>query len=146
ASIAFSHGSAAPILALQHPAAPPPAPNKLVKRTSSIDNGNHSTDLRPRSKSHLPTLRRPATSHQRSVTLQQFQAHVADGTPATSARNSNDQHSPTYGLLPSALEKESVPRTTSGWVSFFHSRTSSVGGRSAAQTTDRSSQRRYSAP
>ncbi|PTD01638.1 hypothetical protein FCULG_00010220 [Fusarium culmorum] len=68
----FSHGSAAPILR-GSPAATLP-PNKLVKRsTNQID--PDPLPRRRRAKSHLqilPTLRRPATSHQRSATLQQF--------------------------------------------------------------------------
>ncbi|TVY37493.1 hypothetical protein LSUB1_G006542 [Lachnellula subtilissima] len=69
-SITVSHGSAAPILS--DPASSPAQlpPNKLVKRAPSRreDNGLLS---RSGSKSQVPTLRRPATSHQRSVNLQE---------------------------------------------------------------------------
>ncbi|TVY28209.1 hypothetical protein LHYA1_G003310, partial [Lachnellula hyalina] len=69
-SITVSHGSAAPILS--DPASSPAQlpPNKLVKRAPSRgeDNGFLS---RSGSKSQVPTLRRPATSHQRSVNLQE---------------------------------------------------------------------------
>ncbi|KAF4624993.1 hypothetical protein G7Y89_g13176 [Cudoniella acicularis] len=69
-SLTFSHGSAAPILSdpANSPAQLPP--NKLVKRATSgrVASG---TVSRSGSKSQVPTLRRPATSHQRSVNLQQ---------------------------------------------------------------------------
>ena len=79
ASVSFSNGSTAPILhttANSSPAVPPR--NKLVKRASS-QRALHSSDannfslLRPQ----VPTLRRPATSHQRSATIQQ--QHLQDG-------------------------------------------------------------------
>lgn len=80
ASISFSNGSTAPILhstASSSPAVPPR--NKLVKRESS-QRALHS--LEPTNSSSLrtqiPTLRRPATSHQRSATIQQ-QQHLHDG-------------------------------------------------------------------
>jgi Septation protein etd1 len=68
-SFTFSHGSAAPILPTVGSPAQSLPPNKLVKRTISgrVPNGElvgNST------RSQVPTLRRPATSHQRSVTLQ----------------------------------------------------------------------------
>jgi Septation protein etd1 len=69
-SLTFSHGSAAPILSdpVSTPAQLPP--NKLVKRATSR-RGDNGPLTRSGSKSQTPTLRRPATSHQRSVTLQQ---------------------------------------------------------------------------
>ncbi|KAG9229653.1 hypothetical protein BJ875DRAFT_183245 [Amylocarpus encephaloides] len=69
-SLTFSHGSAAPILSepTSSPAQLPP--NKLVKRVPSVKEVSGSI-TRSRSKTQVPTLRRPATSHQRSITLQQ---------------------------------------------------------------------------
>jgi hypothetical protein len=69
-SITFSHGSAAPILSdpVSSPAQLPP--NKLVKRAPSSKDVSGSI-TRSLSKTQAPTLRRPATSHQRSFTLQQ---------------------------------------------------------------------------
>ncbi|KFY21465.1 hypothetical protein V493_07393 [Pseudogymnoascus sp. VKM F-4281 (FW-2241)] len=66
----FSHGSAGPIL---HNGSSPSQlqPNKLVKRSTSIRGSSGNTPSRPSSNQRIPTLRRPATSHQRSVTLQQ---------------------------------------------------------------------------
>ncbi|KAF1972945.1 hypothetical protein BU23DRAFT_568772 [Bimuria novae-zelandiae CBS 107.79] len=67
-SMAFSHdGSTAPMLPGERPPAPLP-PNKLVKRSSSV----HTSRDNPaqHAASRLPSFRRPATSHQRSATLQ----------------------------------------------------------------------------
>ncbi|KAF2255960.1 hypothetical protein BU26DRAFT_414293 [Trematosphaeria pertusa] len=65
--MAFSHdGSTAPIIGKRDPS--PLPPNKLVKRSSSV---RVSRDPSAQgSGSRLPSFRRPATSHQRSATLQ----------------------------------------------------------------------------
>ncbi|TVY36287.1 hypothetical protein LOCC1_G008235, partial [Lachnellula occidentalis] len=96
-SIAASHGSAA--LILSDPASSPAQlpPNKLVKRATSRrdDTGFLS---RSGSKSQVPTLRRPATSHQRSVTLQeQFRNETRKQdsvlqTPSSPARTTPSSH------------------------------------------------------
>ncbi|KAF2196027.1 hypothetical protein GQ43DRAFT_445484 [Delitschia confertaspora ATCC 74209] len=66
-SMAFSHdGSTAPIVSSRPPS--PRAPNKLVKRSSSVHIHLDSPSQSPSSR--LPPLRRPATSHQRSAALQ----------------------------------------------------------------------------
>jgi hypothetical protein len=68
-SMAFSHdGSTAPIIGDRLPLRMPP--NKLVKRSSSVH--THSAREAPShgTASRLPSFRRPATSHQRSATLQ----------------------------------------------------------------------------
>ncbi|KAF1956165.1 hypothetical protein CC80DRAFT_70495 [Byssothecium circinans] len=66
-SMAFSHdGSTAPMIGERPP--PPMPPNKLVKRSSSLHASRESTVHG--SGSRLPSFRRPATSHQRSATLQ----------------------------------------------------------------------------
>ena len=73
-SISFSNRSSAPIIPT---AASPATPrNRLVKRTSSrralhSSAGDQSGSSRPQ----LPTLRRPATSHQRSATIQEQLFH-----------------------------------------------------------------------
>ncbi|OAL50665.1 hypothetical protein IQ07DRAFT_566781 [Pyrenochaeta sp. DS3sAY3a] len=67
-SMAFSHdGSTAPMIGKRSPS--PMPPNKLVKRSSSV-RMPHETPLQA-SGSLRPSFRRPATSHQRSATLQQ---------------------------------------------------------------------------
>ncbi|ORY07804.1 hypothetical protein BCR34DRAFT_590201 [Clohesyomyces aquaticus] len=70
-SMAFSHdGSTAPIVGKRSPS--PLPPNKLVKRSSSV-RLPRDTPFQG-SGSRLPSLRRPATSHQRSATMQHHAA------------------------------------------------------------------------
>jgi hypothetical protein len=77
-SVSLSHGSAAPILSNQGSSPAQLPPNKLVKRSTSGNIGTRRSS-RPSPSSHVPTLRRPATSHQRSMTLQQqFREHSLD--------------------------------------------------------------------
>jgi hypothetical protein len=67
-SMAFSHdGSTAPIILGKRSPSPLP-PNKLVKRSSSVR--RHDETPFQVSGSLRPSFRRPATSHQRSATLQ----------------------------------------------------------------------------
>ena len=69
-SVAFSHaGSTTPMFPDNTP--PPLPPNKLVKRTSSLHSSNGSPFQSSGSKLPIPVFRRPATSHQRSATLQE---------------------------------------------------------------------------
>ncbi|KAF4976679.1 hypothetical protein FZEAL_6693 [Fusarium zealandicum] len=131
----FSHGSSAPILSHRSAAATPP-PNKLVKRSTSIRNDPDPVQ-RQRSKSHLPTLpflRRPATSHQRSATLQQFRPDSAIHTPTESVKFSFDDHlQPHEFLAPSPIDPPSKSTSARrGWLSFFHSRTSSISRRAGS--------------
>ena len=51
-------------------ATPPPLPNRLVKRTSSVRSTKSSSRL------PIPTLRRPATSHQRDATTKGRKANI----------------------------------------------------------------------
>ncbi|KAF2704492.1 hypothetical protein K504DRAFT_472269 [Pleomassaria siparia CBS 279.74] len=68
-SMAFSHdGSTAPIVSKPSPS--PLPPNKLVKRSLSV-RVSSGEPLVQGSGSRMPSLRRPATSHQRSATLHQ---------------------------------------------------------------------------
>ncbi|KAI9748656.1 MAG: hypothetical protein M4579_007156 [Chaenotheca gracillima] len=70
-SLTFSSGSAVPMLR-EGPAHLPLAPNKLVKRTSSLHTPSRKASMPIVGRSSkVPTLRRPATSHQRSATIQQ---------------------------------------------------------------------------
>ncbi|KAJ4367351.1 hypothetical protein N0V83_006932 [Neocucurbitaria cava] len=70
-SMAFSHdGSTAPIVGTRSPS--PLPPNKLVKRSSSVRMPHE--PFVPSSASRRPSFRRPATSHQRSATLQHHSA------------------------------------------------------------------------
>ena len=69
-SATFSHvGSLTPMF--PHDSPLPVPPNKLVKRTSSV------RSTRSNSRLPLPTLRRPATSHQRDATIQQHRGRLS---------------------------------------------------------------------
>ncbi|CAJ0548993.1 Ff.00g026060.m01.CDS01 [Fusarium sp. VM40] len=127
----FSHGSAAPIL--RSPATSNLPRNKLVKRSTSTRIDPDPLPRR-RAKSHLqilPVLRRPATSHQRSATLQLSRPDSALNTP-TDANNFSfdDPPRPHEFLAPSPLKPPSRSASIrSGWKSYFHSKRSSIGGR-----------------
>ncbi|RFU78122.1 hypothetical protein TARUN_4113 [Trichoderma arundinaceum] len=127
-SIAQSYTSSAPILPRPNTAATLLAPNKLVKRSPSVQAGDAPAPAHVRSKSHLSILRRPATSHQRSATLHHFrQSTDLSGLPSPAF--SFDQSSQQERLLAPALAVVQ-PRATrkTSWISFFHSRTSTIGG------------------
>lgn len=136
-STAVSHSSAAPILGSSRTSAHIP-PNKLVKRAPS-PHYNEPTVAVPRrkSKSHLPTLRRPATSHQRSATLQhQFQTDSNVTTPVTPRKFSFESPpQPHEFSTPSPInyKQRRAERTEkAGWASFFHLKTSTIRGRSGS--------------
>lgn len=116
-SIAFSHGSSAPILGPFFGGAPPLAPNKLVKRSSSTQQEDLVEVARRRS--HRPTLRRPATSHQRSATLHQI--IVPPEFELTTSRKYSFEQSAareTLGGTEKVAEGSSYPRKRS-WTLFF---------------------------
>ncbi|PCD17756.1 hypothetical protein FGRA07_07224 [Fusarium graminearum] len=138
----FSHGSAAPILR-GSPAATLP-PNKLVKRsTNQID--PDPLPRRRRAKSHLqilPTLRRPATSHQRSATLQQFRPDSpAVFTPTDSNNVSFDDQARPHEFLDPTSTRPPTRSTSlrSGWKSYFHSKRFSISGRTGLSRLGESS-------
>lgn len=128
-SITFSHSSAAPILS--QPGQPSPQlPNKLVKRTSAINGGSTGPIVRRGSRAQM-TLRRPATSHQRSATLhQQINTETLPPLPKISF----DRHSrPRAQTLANPIEPTLgvVTDGSSSWKSFWHSRLT----RSAAKSS-----------
>ncbi|TAQ83279.1 hypothetical protein B7494_g8396 [Chlorociboria aeruginascens] len=99
-SLTFSHGSAAPILPQSGSSPIQLPPNKLVKRATS-GRAMSASISGSGAKSQVHSLRRPATSHQRSVTLQQQfregplgmkeqkHPHVNQATLNTKPRESN---------------------------------------------------------
>jgi hypothetical protein len=111
-SVSFSNNSATPFLGSGASSAP--APNKLVKRTSS---------QRALSTNHAraPSLRRPATSHQRSATFGQ----------AMTAELS--QHE-TYDRIPSLSEPHDSSTSPPVWRPYF---TSGYGRSGASQPRKR---------
>ncbi|KAL7924220.1 hypothetical protein ACQKWADRAFT_287641 [Trichoderma austrokoningii] len=129
-SISQSYTSSAPILSRPNTAANPLAPNKLVKRSPSVTSSDApstpTTHTRP--KSHLSILRRPTTSHQRSATLHHFR-QSADLSYLPSPAFSFDQSSKRQeSLLTAALSAQPHGSRRTRWTSFFHSRTSNIGG------------------
>ncbi|KAH7161420.1 hypothetical protein EDB81DRAFT_924875 [Dactylonectria macrodidyma] len=127
----FSHGSAAPILPSDS-VAPSLPPNKLVKRSTSTQYREEHAESGRRSKSHLPTLRRPATSHQRSATLQRFQVDSTVTTPTEPRKLSFGDHPRPHEFpAPSPIATPARSTTRSGWTSFFHTKTASVSSRAS---------------
>ncbi|KAK0385233.1 hypothetical protein NLU13_7709 [Sarocladium strictum] len=120
-SIAFSHGSSAPILSPHSIVPQPLPPNKLVKRSSQHDDPDELE--RRRSRSHRPTLRRPATSHQRSATLHQFQPTPEFELTTTRGIHSFDQQERVEGYFSRRTSDAPASGPKGGsWTSFFHSR------------------------
>jgi hypothetical protein len=125
-SLSFSHGSAAPILHI-HSSPGPVEPNKLVKRITSIRAASDGTPIRPGTKSSMPTLRptlrRPATSHQRTVTLQQqFREHAL--SPQVPL---NEQEASPVVLINRSESSEFTPsRRKILWRPYFESRPTKI--------------------
>ncbi|KAK4157062.1 hypothetical protein C8A00DRAFT_30044 [Chaetomidium leptoderma] len=127
-SMTFSHASGVPMLG-QSPAFHS-APNKLVKRTTSGQNGATGDLPRRGSISQVLTLRRPATSHQRSATLQQFQhqgTFPEPLSPDVQVSFDNYNPSPTSAAFSTTTGEPSQPSRK--WTSFFHARRSTSSGR-----------------
>ncbi|KAK4127287.1 hypothetical protein N657DRAFT_653551 [Parathielavia appendiculata] len=126
-SVTLSHGSGVPMLG-QSPSYNT-GPNKLVKRATSGQNGAVGGMTRRNSKSQVLTLRRPATSHQRSATLQQFHLQGTSAEPLSpdfSIFPDNHNPSPTSPVFPTAVDNAPP---SGKWTSFFHARRSTSYGR-----------------
>ncbi|KAH8888580.1 hypothetical protein GQ53DRAFT_724607 [Thozetella sp. PMI_491] len=139
-SFSFSPNSGAPILSPASPTAHQLAPNVLVKRDNAAESSDkeQSGTLRRRmSKSRMPTLRRPATSHQRSATVQQFQSQggFTGPSPPSAPKYSLDQQTrprgcsaaPVPTLAPEPATRRSI--SSGSWTSYFHSRASQSSSR-----------------
>lgn len=115
-SLSFSQGSGAAVLSPTTSTTPTIPPNKLIKRMSNSE----SIFVRRGSRSQVPTLRRPATSHQRSTTVQQLLLSPAGHLPVEkgSLDHSSRPRASTTGQtnLPWRLQE------ASSWTSFFHMR------------------------
>ena len=132
---------------------PQPTANVLVKRESPVDKekvaekekgqGPLGPLKRRMSRSRMPTLRRPATSHQRSATVQQFQHQGGfSGPPASAPKYSLDQPlGPLELASPRMVEKPPVSESSSlrTWTSYFHSRAFHGSGRSASRSNNEGS-------
>lgn len=123
-SFIFSQGSGAPMLSPAGSASPQLPPNKLIKRLPSTHNTDSPGTTGRGSKSQVPTFRRPATSHQRSATLQQY--HQQGGfpePPPVAAKFSFDQTlRPRASTVKAEVVRPEPQLNPSGWASFFHFR------------------------
>ena len=120
----FSYGSGQPIFGPASTGARPP--NKLVKR-SSTNHGQGSPLVLRGSKSQMPTLRRPATSHQRSATLHQLTAEPVTPTiPEFSQEFRSRPRAQTMGLPAHEPALNISANDNSTWRSFFHARIARV--------------------
>ncbi|PHH87453.1 hypothetical protein CDD83_8855 [Cordyceps sp. RAO-2017] len=139
-SVTFSHSSAAPILGPSSPPPPSLPPNKLVKRPSSTQNNASPGDASPRwrPRAHLPSLRRPTTSHQRSATLQLFRAAVDVAGPTAHPKYSFEEPIWPEELLGAspfdARPRPDLQTHDPGWASFFHSRTATIATSGSLQS------------
>jgi hypothetical protein len=120
---AFSHASGVPILPQSRSFNTPPTPNKLVKRTTSTVDDPFAVSRR-RANSNLLTLRRPATSHQRSATLHNLDRDLPYISSTPSIEAGPEWH---QALLPSALPGDFTNKPRGAWASFFHSQTTAAG-------------------
>ncbi|CAG8958741.1 hypothetical protein HYFRA_00011584 [Hymenoscyphus fraxineus] len=123
-SITHTNGSAAPILAEPDNSPAQLPPNKLVKRASS---GKKETESRARSgsKSKVPTLRRPATSYQRSANLMEQFRNQSSDDPLS--RNQSPEIEST--IQESTKSSNTSPNTAHGSIraSFWSNKASKLG-------------------
>ncbi|KAF2030145.1 hypothetical protein EK21DRAFT_89208 [Setomelanomma holmii] len=115
-SMAFSHdGSTAPIMGKRSPS--PLPPNKLVKRSSSVRR-HHETPIQG-SGSLRPSFRRPATSHERSATLQhqpRLEMTVEDTSMDEPLQSSQTDSEPEYAhFFTARVAKERTLSKTQGF-------------------------------
>lgn len=87
-------------------------PNKLVKRAPSIRGASGHTFSNPTSSQRMPTLRRPATSHQRSITLQQQNNDAEISEPGT----------PFEENIQTPIIHEFAQTPSRSWLPYFDSR------------------------
>ncbi|KAI9847749.1 MAG: hypothetical protein M1838_000794 [Thelocarpon superellum] len=122
-SVAFSNDSGAAMLRGGPAADPshPLAPNKLVKRSSSHHTSLRITSAPPAAKG--PILRRPATSHQRSATIQQRQSHLDELDHARARLGSSSSYS---SSPPDTAESRPFPpkHSARNWRRYFVARRS----------------------
>ena len=109
-------------------------PNKLVKRAPSVRGASGHSFSNPTSSARLPTLSRPATSHQRSMTLQQQYHDAETSQPRTPIEEDG----------PIAMTQEFAPAPSS-WRPYFESCPTRVArDRHGAASTEISTEGFYS--
>ncbi|KAI1174718.1 hypothetical protein F4777DRAFT_599332 [Nemania sp. FL0916] len=118
----FSSGSAAPILPSSRDTSFPLPPNKLVKRAPGTDTQDAGLSRRRGSRAQM-TLRRPATSHQRSATLQhQLNADDLPPLPKFSFDQSYRPRASTVGTHQRDQASIAIVNDHSRWKSFWHAK------------------------
>ncbi|KAI0201579.1 hypothetical protein F4808DRAFT_450230 [Astrocystis sublimbata] len=118
----FSFGSAAPILPATRDTPSQLPPNKLVKRAPGTSSEDAGFPKRRGSRAQM-TLRRPATSHQRSATLQhQLNPEDLPPLPRFSFDQSNRPRSQTVGIGRQDATPSPIGNEHSRWKSFWHSK------------------------
>jgi hypothetical protein len=117
----FSFGSAAPILPASREL-PQLPPNKLVKRAPGTGSDDAGLSKRRGSRAQM-TLRRPATSHQRSATLQhQLNVEELPPLPKFSLDQENRPRAKTLGGHQQKPASGPAGGERSRWKSFWHGR------------------------
>ena len=107
-SVALSHdGSKVPMVRRQ--TAPQPPPNKLVKRSSSVQAPRDLYTAHGSGGTLRPSFRRPATSHQRSATLHN---NYHSMLPVT-------RESPSLAVKPSSASTDSEAEAQAEYLQFF---------------------------
>ncbi|OAA74316.1 hypothetical protein LEL_07897 [Akanthomyces lecanii RCEF 1005] len=126
-SVTLSQSSTVPILRPKTAAANLP-PNKLVKRTPSTQNHDSPQVSRSKSKGHLPTLRRPATSHQRTATLEQLRLNAQENQPPplSGEPKYSFEHRPSTESAGTGSNTTASQTENTHWLSFFHLRRTSL--------------------
>ncbi|KAI0968152.1 hypothetical protein F4678DRAFT_203919 [Xylaria arbuscula] len=122
----FSFGSAAPILSSSGDSPSQLPPNKLVKRAPGTNTTDTGFPKRRGSRAQM-TLRRPATSHQRSATLQhQLNAEELPPLPKFSFDHSHRPRAQTVGTRKEKSVQDLAGNERSRWKSFWHARLASI--------------------
>ncbi|KAI8955417.1 hypothetical protein F4801DRAFT_574592 [Xylaria longipes] len=118
----FSFGSAAPILPTSRDRPSQLPPNKLVKRAPGTNTEDAGFSRRRGSRTQM-TLRRPATSHQRSATLQnQLKPEDLPPLPEFSFDQPKRPRAKTVGAARQKPVPDPVGNERSRWKSFWHAR------------------------
>ncbi|KAI1880731.1 hypothetical protein JX265_000971 [Neoarthrinium moseri] len=133
----FSRGSGAPILSPLSATGPQLPPNKLVKRSSTRNGVDTGLVVRRGSRSQMPTLRRPATSHQRSATLHQLSVEAVPPVPKFSFDVQPPRPRAQTLATPQIEPAVEIPSSDSfRWKSFFHARIARITTKASSKRSD----------
>ncbi|KAI1437111.1 hypothetical protein GGR50DRAFT_141779 [Xylaria sp. CBS 124048] len=127
----FSFGSGTPILSTPRDT-PQLPPNKLVKRTPTMNINDAGLSKRRGSRTQI-SLRRPATSHQRSATLQhQLTAKELPPPPETPTDHQKRPRAKTVGAQQQRPILGGAKDERSRWKSFWHAKLSQTISRATS--------------